>query len=1110
VIVSRRGADAVATAASRLLMIAGAVSVIEILTHDWRPIGYVADAIGVLGFPADRSLYVACLVFLLAGAVRRRFRLAYGALVAVMAVNLAGLVTLVVRAHRDHRHDYRLYDSWHESPAFAWTALIVGTISFVVVACSYRAFTARLARRSIPTALGVVVGGMALSFLLTLGLTFAFPHTLVGTREKVRWAAMATVGDHVSTHSPYFTGHIGHHWVFALAGAASAAALLLGVLVLSRANHANQFLSREDELQVRRLLAAHGDDDSLGYFATRRDKSVVFSADRSAAILFRVIGSVSVASADPIGDRNSWSAAITTWLQNCREHSVHAAVIAASADGARAYRDAGLRTLDMGDEAIIDVDQFTLRGPAMKPVRQAVNRVTAAGYTVRVRRHGELGAAEAAEIAEVAERWRGEDVERGFSMALNRLGDPVDGDCLLVTAHDAGGTIRGLLSFVPWGSRGVSLDLMRRDRAGENGIIEFMVAGLVDRCGQTGIDRISLNFAMFRSVYANADRVGAGPITRGTDALLGFASRFYQLEQLYRSNQKYQPTWIPRVLCYQPPLSVLRASIASGIAEGFLPKLGPAFLTGPGVPKDQEVRDDAEFLAAVAGIERAARCRATREPRRGDQHRARLAKRATLEGLGMPAHPLAVPRDTDIGCLVEEYTGLAAGTHTGKTVSVVGRARAVRDFGGLVFVDVEEGGARLQLLSDDASSPAHRALRAGVDVGDLISATGEVCTSLTGELSLRVDHWQLAAKCLHPIPAAGTRLSDEVRARDRTLDLLTTTGATDLLIKRSRGVAAVRRTLQDKGFLEVETPILQTVHGGAAARPFTTHINAYDMRLSLRIAPELFLKRLAVAGLPKIFELGRNFRNEGVDATHNPEFTSLEVYQAHADYHTMATLVHELVVAAAVAVNGTAVVYRDGVGVDLADDWPQITVHRAVSRATGTALTPDTHAGEVAQVCAAHGVEYGDGATAGQLIMKLYETLVEKQTQRPTFYFDFPIEVSPLARPHADDPRLTQQWDLVTFGSELATAYSELTDPIDQRQRLVEQSLAAAGGDPEAMALDEDFVRALGYGMPPTGGLGVGVDRLLMMLLHVPIRSTLSFPFVKPDRTDTRRGSDLP
>ncbi|MCS3876942.1 bifunctional lysylphosphatidylglycerol synthetase/lysine--tRNA ligase LysX [Gordonia amarae] len=1078
---------------------AGFLSLIEIVTRDWRPVDYLTDALNVIGIPADRSLYVALLVFVLAGAIRRRFVVAYAVLMVLQLLNLISLVVIVYRAEHGYDH-YHVYETWHERSPIAWTALGAGIIAALALALSRRAFTARLAGGSIPAALGVFAAGMTVSWLVAISLTGIAPHHLHGLREKLHWSVLATLGDHVAPHAPYFHGHQGSHWVFTVVGITSAIALILALLVLSRANHSNQFLSREDELDVRRLLARYSEDDSLGYFATRRDKSVVFSPDRRAAVLFRVVGSVSVAGADPVGDRESWAAAVDAWLLNCREHGVHAVVLAAGDHGAQVYRHAGLRTLDMGDEAIIDVGSFTVRGPAMKPVRQAVNRVAAAGYTARVRRHRELTDAEVTTIAGLAEQWRGEDVERGFSMALNRFGDPVDGNCVLITAHGPDGRIRGLLSFVPWGLRGISLDLMRRDRDGDNGVIEFLVVRMIEHCRSAGISRISLNFAMFRSVYANADKVGAGPITRGVDAVLDFASRFYQLNQLYRSNQKYRPTWVPRIMCYQPPLSVVRAALAGGIAEGFVPKLGPAVLTGPGVPEDQEIRADSEFLSAVAAIETEQRRRPLPDRRPGDQQRARLAKIGMLDALSMSSYPPGVTRDADIAGVRAGFAELPPDTETGVVVSVVGRARGVRDFGGLVFVDLAESGARIQAMFDAAQSDpgAHTALRVGVDIGDLISVTGQVCTTRTGELSILVRRWQMAAKCISPVPAPGAELTDEVRTRNRTLELLTDFSATELLVQRSCGVLALRNTLQEAGFLEVETPILQTVHGGAAAHPFTTHINAYDMPLTLRIAPELYLKRLVVAGMPRIYELGRNFRNEGADATHNPEFTALEVYQAYADYRVMARLARELIVAAAVAVNGAPVAKRRGGTVDLTGEWPEITVHQAVSLATGVPVTAGTGAAQLAEICRDHTVEVAPDASAGQLVMKLYEALVEKQTVTPTFYYDFPVEVSPLARPHRDDPRLTEHWDLVAFGAEVGTAYSELTDPVDQGERLLAQSFAAAGGDPEAMAFDDDFVRALGYGMPPTGGLGLGVDRLMMMLTDVPIRRTLTFPFVKP------------
>jgi lysyl-tRNA synthetase class 2 len=295
------------------------------------------------------------------------------------------------------------------------------------------------------------------------------------------------------------------------------------------------------------------------------------------------------------------------------------------------------------------------------------------------------------------------------------------------------------------------------------------------------------------------------------------------------------------------------------------------------------------------------------------------------------------------------------------------------------------------------------------------------------------------------------------------------------------------------------------VHGRAFAPPFVTHINAYDTELFLRIAPELFLKRLGVGGLGKIFELNRNFRNEGADATHNPEFTSVEAYQPYADYHVMRDLTRELLLETAVAVFGKPVVQRDGEELDISGDWPVVSVHEAVSRATGTDLDSGTPVDRVREICAEHGIKAGFELTAGELVLELYDELVEPRTTLPTFYTDFPLETSPLTRGHRTDPRLAERWDLVAFGAEIGTAYSELVDPVEQRRRLTEQSLKAAAGDPEAMSLDEDFLTALEYAMPPTGGLGIGVDRVMMMLTGQNIRATLAFPFVRPTEGHRRR-----
>jgi lysyl-tRNA synthetase class 2 len=496
-------------------------------------------------------------------------------------------------------------------------------------------------------------------------------------------------------------------------------------------------------------------------------------------------------------------------------------------------------------------------------------------------------------------------------------------------------------------------------------------------------------------------------------------------------------------------------------------------------------------------------------PRLSPEQVARRHKLDLLTGAGMDPYPVSVPRSTDVSVLRHKHADLPAGSRTGQRESVTGRVRALRDFGGLVFADLQDGQAHVQALltRGDLGPEALRLWQQTVDLGDQVSVTGEVITSGTGELTVLARSWVMAAKCLEPLPGAHARFTDpEARLRRRHLDLILNPAAMDTVLARSRAVRALREVLAERGFSEVETPVLQSVHGGARARPFLTHINAYGLPLSLRIAPELYLKRLCVGGMQRVFELGRNFRNEGVDATHNPEFTSLEVYQAFADYTVMRELTRDLVLAAAVAVHGSPVAQlRSPEGevrrVDLTAPWPVVPVHEAVSRATGVALSTGSSPEEVRAVCAARGVHLPSRATAGEGMVALYDALVEPVTTTPTFYTDFPLETSPLTRTHRDNPLLAERWDLVAFGAELGTAYSELIDPVEQRRRLTEQSLRAAAGDAEAMQLDDDFLGALSYAMPPTGGLGLGVDRLVMLLTGGTIRSTLTFPFVRPERS---------
>lgn len=489
---------------------------------------------------------------------------------------------------------------------------------------------------------------------------------------------------------------------------------------------------------------------------------------------------------------------------------------------------------------------------------------------------------------------------------------------------------------------------------------------------------------------------------------------------------------------------------------------------------------------------------ASRRARRPEQVRVRMAAVEAARAAGREPWPMAQePSHTCPQVLAAQ---------PGEAVSVAGRVLALRDLGGVRFVHLRDGYGDVQVVleRDRLSEQDHADFTRLVDLGDLVAFTGERGASRRGEPSVLASGWRLEAKSLHPLPSLRTGLVDpEAKVRRRHVDLAVSAEARATLQARSAVLRALRDGLQDRGYLEVETPILQTVHGGANARPFATHINAYSLDLSLRIAPELYLKRLCVGGIDKVFEIGRAFRNEGVDATHNPEFTILEAYAAHGDYLSMLDTVRELIQAAAVAVHGECVVPGpDGQMVDISGDWPVITLHDAVSdklqELGGRRIDSQTPLEELRVQAELAGVTVKSDWDAGQVALELYEHLVEGATQRPTFYCDFPTSVSPLTRSHRSTPDVTERWDLVAFGMELGTAYSELTDPLEQRSRLTAQSAAAAAGDPEAMSLDEDFLEALEYGMPPTGGLGLGVDRVVMLVTGRSIRETLAFPLVRP------------
>jgi lysyl-tRNA synthetase class 2 len=486
-----------------------------------------------------------------------------------------------------------------------------------------------------------------------------------------------------------------------------------------------------------------------------------------------------------------------------------------------------------------------------------------------------------------------------------------------------------------------------------------------------------------------------------------------------------------------------------------------------------------------------------------EQILVRMAKRQRLRESGVDPYPPGFPRTHTISDVRKRYPDLAPDTGTGERVGVVGRVLLSRVGGKLCFATIRDGTAEIQVMisADRVGEDALASWKRDVDLGDHIGVEGEVISSRRGELSVLADRFAITAKCLRPLPEKHKGLTDaESRVRHRYVDLIVNPGARRMTEIRAAATRAIREELHARGFLEVETPVLQRVHGGANARPFKTHINAYNMDLYLRIALELYLKRLVVGGIEKVYEIGRNFRNEGADATHNPEFTMLEAYEAYGDYSTAATLTRELIQRAAqAAVGGTVIRRADGTEADIGGDWPSKTVHGAISEALGEELSPDTGEGRLRELCARAGVPAEPGWNRGQVVLEMYERLVERRTVEPTFYRDFPVEVAPLTRAHREDPRLAERWDLVAFGTELGTGYTELVDPVEERERLTAQSLLAAKGDPEAMQVDEDFLQALEYGMPPTGGMGMGIDRMLIMFTGETIRDTVLFPMVRPE-----------
>ncbi|MGM7667997.1 lysine--tRNA ligase [Microbacterium sp. A93] len=488
-----------------------------------------------------------------------------------------------------------------------------------------------------------------------------------------------------------------------------------------------------------------------------------------------------------------------------------------------------------------------------------------------------------------------------------------------------------------------------------------------------------------------------------------------------------------------------------------------------------------------------------------EQKAVRLAKRERLieqrANAAGGAFPVSVPVTHAIPALRAEYGELEAGAETGVVVGVAGRVVFSRNTGKLCFATLQTGdGSRIQAMISLAEVGEESLARwkEFVDLGDHVFVRGQVISSRRGELSIMATEWAIASKAILPLPNAYGDLSEESRVRSRYLDLILREQARHTVRARAAVNASLRATFSSHEYLEVETPMLQVQHGGASARPFVTHSNAFDTELYLRIAPELYLKRAVVGGIERVYEINRNFRNEGADSTHSPEFAMLEAYQAYGDYNQMAELTQELVQQAAIAVTGsTTVTWADGTEYDLGGEWDRVSMYESLSAAAGRTFTTEDSVEDLTAFAEQNGVGIPAQATHGKLIEELWEHFVKGDLTRPTFVMDFPVDTSPLVREHRSIDGVVEKWDLYIRGFELATGYSELVDPVIQRERFVEQAKLAARGDVEAMPVDEEFLRALEHGMPPSGGMGMGIDRLLMAITGLGIRETILFPLVK-------------
>lgn len=1040
-------------------------------------------------YAPDTNLLWAGLTGWLALGLAGRKRVAWWALGLYLASWIPGNLLDVVRAHDRH----------------AVAAALTHAAALALLLLSRSEFGARIRRFAPGPAVMSLAAGLLIAAVAGWGVVQLFPGSLPSAAQRARWViAELTVnlvpGIPVASAAPPFPAQF-------LVGLFGALACTATALILNRTRRAEYALADADESMLRDLLENSDTAGSIDYLATRRDRELIFTANGRAAIGYRVEYGVCLALGDPLGARDFWPQAVETWQRYARRYGWRVAVIGASETAVPVYQRAGLAAVTAGAEAVLDTRTFSLAAPELTAVRHSVAQLRKQGVTVRIRRHRDIGTSELARLTVCAEDWRHSESERGYPLPLGRLGDQRDGDCLLVEAVDSGERVLGLLSLVPWGRTGATMELLRHAPGSPPETTDLLIAEFALRAEQHGIHQLSLSFTLFRSVFEATDHevvVSHAPLSALRTATgiartlpLAFA-RWWQQDRLHRASMRYQPRWVSRYVLCDNPRDLARIAIAAARAEGLAPgpnRSSTAF-THTGRHRTAPAHPAPGRPGANTGF-------AEFEPEatpahRPEQVRVRAGKLDRLAAANIDPYPLPFPPTHTVAA--------ARRTPRGTTVRVSGRLLRRRDHGGVVFAVVRDWTSDIQLLLDRDRLGRQRLDEFGelVDLGDLVSVSGQLGYSRRGDLSLLVADWRMLGKCLHPLPDKWRGLTDpEVRMRRGYLDLMIDRDARGLLARRSAVLRALRDALHDYGFLEVTTPILQQGSGGAATRSLRTHIDGDNTDLHLRVAPELSLKRLCVGGVEKLFELGPGFRNARADTHHLPESTLLEAYEAHSDHRRMMTLCRQLVQQAALAANDSMIAMRptaDGSleAVDISGEWRVRSMYGALSEEIGSEITPRTPLPELRELCEKTDIVHQPGWDEGRAAYALYQRLVVEATREPTFYTDVPSSVSPLARPDRRDAALAERWILVASGIELASGSSELTDPVEQRRRLAAQSRIAADGGRVAIELDEEFLCALEHAMPPTGGLGLGVDRVIMLLTGRALRETQPFPLIRP------------